>query len=296
MTLDLAWQFLLNGLATGGLYALLAVGLIIAYRASGYLNFCHPYVGMVAAFFYVITQPKIGAGPAAILAVLMGAALSAALYQGVFRRLVDEPLSAKVVVSLAMGIGLQVVGGILLLNYDLLGSSFGSLFEDAENVTVFGARVTYQQMAIPIVGVLVIAGVIYLFQKTDFGLALRATAQNPLSAGLAGIPARLVEVGAWALAGGLAGLTGVLWLSSTSFLIPTFLFEESIRGFIAAMAGGFVDFKRAVMAAFAVGILEQELVGAPEPWNQFPGAVAFGLLTIVALFGLSGQTTMERAE
>ncbi len=85
-------------------------------------------------------------------------------------------------------------------------------------------------------------------------------------------------------------------MSSTSFLIPTFLFEESIRGFIAALAGGFVDFKRAVIAAFAVGILEQELVGAPSPWNQFPGAVAFGLLTIVALFGLSGQRTLERAE
>lgn len=296
MTLDLAWQFLLNGLATGGLYALLAVGLIIAYRASGYLNFCHPYVGMVSAFFYVITQPKIGAVPAAVLAVLIGAAMSAALYQGVFRRLVDEALSAKVVVSLAMGIGLQVVGGILLLNYDLLGASFGSLFEDGENFTVFGARITYQQLAIPIVGLVVILGIVYLFQKTDFGLALRATAQNPLSAGLAGVPARLVELGAWGLAGGMAGLTGVLWLSSTSFLVPTYLFEESIRGFIAAMAGGFVDFKRAVIAAFAVGILEQELVGAPEPWNQFPGAVAFGLLTIVALFGLSSQTTLERAE
>lgn len=296
MTLDLAWQFLLNGLATGGLYALLATGLIIAYRASGYLNFCHPYIGMVAGFFYVITQSSIGAIPAAVLAVLIGALLSAGLYQGVFKRLVDEPLSSKVVVSLAMGIGLQVVGGILLLNYDLLGRSFGSLFDDASSVSILGARMTHQQLALPIVGLVVIAGVIYLFQRTDFGLALRATAQNPLSAGLAGIPARLVELGAWSLAGGLAGLTGVLWLSSTSFLIPTFLFEESIRGFIAALAGGFVDFKRAVVAAFAVGILEQELVGAPEPWNQFPGAVAFGLLTIVALFGLSGQSTLERAE
>lgn len=296
MTIDLAWQFFLNGVATGGLYALLATGLIIAYRASGYLNFCHPYVGMVSAFFYVITQPSIGAVPALVLAIVVGATLSAGLYQGVFKRLVDEPLSAKVVVSLAMGIGLQVVGGILLLNYDILGSSFGSLFEDARNISPFGARMTYQQLALPIISISVIAGVVYLFQKTDFGLALRATAQNPLSAGLAGIPARLVEVGAWALAGGLAALTGVLWLSSTSFLIPTFLFEESIRGFIAALAGGFVDFKRAVIAAFAVGILEQELVGAPSPWNQFPGAVAFGLLTIVALFGLSGQRTLERAE
>lgn len=296
MTLDLAWQFFLNGLATGGLYALLAVGLIIAYRASGYLNFCHPYVGMVAAFAYVISQPRIGALPAVVLAIAIGAALAAGLYQGIFRRLVDEPLSAKVVVALAMGIGLQVVGGVLLLNFDLLGSSFGSLFEDGESISILGASITYQQAALPIVGIVVIAGVMFLFQRTDFGLALRATAQNPLSAGLAGIPARLVEVGAWALTGALAALTGVLWLSSTSFLVPTFLFEESIRGFIAALAGGFVDFKRAVIAAFAVGILEQELIGAPEPWNQFPGAVAFGLLTVVALFGLTNQSTVERAE
>ena len=296
MTIDLAWQFLLNGLCTGGLYALLAAGLIVAYRASGYLNFCHPYVGMVAGFVYVISMDRLGAVPAALLAVALGAALMALLYRGVFRRLVDEPLGAKVVVSLATGIGLQVVGGVLLLNFDLLGRSFGSLFDDGTSITIAGAQITHQQAALPIVGLVVVAAVVLLFTRTDFGLALRATAQNPLSAGLAGIPARLVEVGAWAVAGGMAALTAVLWLSTTSFLVPTFLFEESIRGFIAALAGGFVDFKRATIAAFAVGILEQELVGAPSPWNEFPGAVAFGLLTIVAVLGLAGQRTLERAE
>jgi len=296
MTVDLAWQFLLNGLSTGGLYALLAAGLIIAYRASGYLNFCHPYVGMIAAFVYVITMDALGAVPAALAAIALGAVLMAGLYHGVFRRLVDEPLSAKVVVSLAMGIGLQVVGGILLLNFDLLGASFGSLFDDGDAIDLAGAQLTHQQAAIPLVGITVIAGVVLLVQRTDFGLALRATAQNPLAAGLAGIPGRLVETAAWALAGGMAGLTAVLWLSTTSFLVPTFLFEETIRGFIAALAGGFVDFKRAVVAAFAVGILEQELVGAPSPWNQFPGAVAFGLLTLVAILGLASQRTLERAE
>lgn len=296
MTPALAWQFLLNGLSSGGLYALLAVGLIVTYRASGYLNFCHPYVGMIASFFYIVTMPSMGAFPALLLAVAIGALLSAGLYRGVFRRLVDEPLGAKVVVSLAMGIGLQVVGGVLMLNFDLLGARFGSLFEDGKTVEIFGALLTYQQLTLPIVGCGVIAAIVYLFQHTDFGLALRAAAQNSLSAGLAGIPAALVEVGAWALAGGLAALTGVMWLSTTSFLVPTFLFQESIRGFIAAMAGGFVDFRRAVIAAFAVGIVEQELVGAPSPWNQFPGAVAFAGLTVIALLGLTRHRKLERAE
>ena len=296
MTIDLAWQFFLNGLSTGALYALLAVGIIIAFRASGYLNFCHPYVAMVAAFAYVVTMPAIGAVPALGLAIVIGALLSAGLYQGVFKRIVREPLGAKVVVSQAMGIGLQVVGGIILLNFNILDAHYGSFFEDGKTVKLFGALLTYQQLAMPVIAIGVIGGVFYLFQRTDFGLALRATAQNPLSAGLAGIPARRVELGAWGLSGGLAALTGVLWLSTTSFLIPTYLFDQTIRGFIAALAGGFVDFKRAVIAAFVVGILEQELTGAPSPWNQFPGAVAFGLLTVVALAGLSTQRTMERAE
>lgn len=297
MSVELGWQFFLNGLAAGGMYAMLAAGLIVAYRASGFLNFAHPYVGMLAAYVYVLAMPALGAGPALVVAVAAGAALGGLLYRGVFARVADQPMGAKVVVALATGIGLQVVGGVLFLNFDLLNRDRGSVLPDGAGPVLLGGRITWQQLGLPLSAALVVGGLLWLLHRTDFGLALRATAQNPLSAGLAGVPRRAVEVGAWALAGGLAGLAGVMWLSRSSFLVPTYLFDETIRGFAAALAGGFVDLRRAAAAALALGVVEQELVGAPAPWSEMPGAVSFALITVVAVVGLSSRRlALERAE
>lgn len=295
-------QFTLYGLATGAVYALLACGLVVAYRASGYLNFSHPYVGMLAALAYVLSSATIGVVPALVLGVAVGAAVAAGLYATVFGRLAQGPLGPKVIVSLAAGIGLQVVGGILFVNYgdELLGGAGErSLFPQSQiGWLPDSLAMTWQQAALPVAAIAVLAGILVLFHRTDFGLALRACAQNPLSALLAGLPRRSVELAAWALTGALAALAGILALSSQSFLVPTYLFEESIRGFVAALAGGFVDFKRAVAAALVIGLLENQLVGAGGALADMRGAVTFAVVTVIALAGLAtrGGAVLERAE
>jgi branched-chain amino acid transport system permease protein len=299
--MTLITQYLLYGLVSGGLYALIACGLVVAYRASGFLNFAHPYVGMVATLAFVLTAPTVGVVPALLLGLLVGTALAAGTYVAVFARLSQGPLGPKVIVALAVGICLQVVGGILFIRYqdDLLGGGRRSLLPQSLVGFLPGDLVlTWQQLAVPLLAAVVLVGLLWLFQRTDFGLALRACAQNPLSAGLAGLPRRAVETGAWALTGALAALAGIAWLSSQAFLVPTYLFEESIRGFVAALAGGFVDLRRAVIAAMAIGVLEQQLVGAPAPLDQMQGAVSFALITLIAILGVAGRQSarMERAE
>jgi branched-subunit amino acid ABC-type transport system permease component len=295
-------QYLLYGLSTGALYALLACGLIVAYRASGYLNFAHPYVGMVATLAYVLLVPGVGAVPALLLALLIGAATSAGLYAGLFARLAEGPLGPKVVMSLAVGLSLQVVGGLLFIRYgdELLGgASKRSLLPQTQiDVLPDSLALTVQQLGLPVAAVLALLGLLHLLHRTDFGLALRACAQNPLSALLAGLPRRLVELGAWAIAGGLAALAGILALSSQSFLVPTYLFEEGIRGFVAALAGGFTDLRRAVAAAFVLGVVEQQLIGAGGGLADVAGAATFVLLLVIAVSGLPsrGSVALERAE
>lgn len=295
-------QFLLYGLAAGGLYALLACGLIVAYRASGYLNFAHPYVGMIGALVYVLASATIGVVPAFVLALALGAALAAALYAGIFGRLAQGPLGPKVVVSIATGIGLQAVGGVLFIRYgdDLLGGAGKrSLLPQTQlGFLPDSLALTVQQAALPVAALVTLVALLHLFHRTDFGLALRACAQNPLSAQLAGLPRRAVELGAWALTGVLASLAGILALSSQSFLVPTYLFEEGIRGFVAALAGGFVDFRRAVAAALVIGVVENQLVGAGGTLADLRGAVTFALVTLIAVAGLAsrGGTELERAE
>jgi len=299
MSIDLVWPFLLIGLSAGGLYALLGCGVVLAYRASGYLHIAHAGVAMVSAIAYVILARYMPVGAALLLALGIGAGVTTALYRLVFMRLEAATMAAKVVVSVAAGVGLQAVGGGLLINFDLLEGGprgSGSLFPESTQITIFGASVTAQQLALPVVALVGFAVIQFLLHRTDLGLALRASSQNPLSASLAGVPSRRVTTAAWAATGALAALAGVLSVSVTSFLIPTYLFAETIRALAAALTGAFIDLRRMVIAAFVLGIFEQELVGFSPPWNAMRGALSFALITLVAIFGLSRQLARsERA-
>lgn len=297
MDAGLVWPFLLIGLASGGLYALLGCGVVLAYRASGYLHIAHAGVAMVSAITYTVLTRYMPVGVALLLALAIGAAIATALYRTVFARLESASMAAKVVVSVATGVGLQAVGGILLINFDLLEGGprgAGSLFPESTRFTVFGASISAQQLALPVAALVVVGGLHHMLHRTDLGLALRASSQNPVSASLAGVPSRRVTTAAWAMTGVLAALAGVLSVSLASFLIPTYLFAETVRGLAASLTGAFVDLKRTVIAAFVLGILEQELVGFSPPWNAMRGALSFALITLVAIFGLSRQ--LERSE
>ncbi len=299
MSLELVWPFLLVGLAAGGLYALLGCGTVLAYRASGYLHIAHAGVAMVSALVYVVLVDHLPVGVAALLAVALGAVATWALYRVVFARLERSSMPAKVVVSVATGIGLQAVGGALLVNFGLLDGNRGSvsLFPESVRLEAFGASINAQQAALPVAALLAVVGLQWALHHTDLGLALRAAAQNPVSAELAGLPAQRVTASAWALTGVLAGLAGVLAVSSAAFLVPTFLFAETIRALAASLAGGFVDLRRMAAAGFALGVVESELVGFSPPWNEMRGATSFALITAIAIFGLGRQLgDAERAE
>ena len=299
MSVDLVWPFLLGGLAVGGLYTLLGAGTVLAYRASGYLHIAHAGVAMVSALLYVVLVDPLPVVAAAVLAVAAGATMTWALYRSVFARLERSNMPAKVVVSVATGIGLQAVGGALLVNFGLLDGNRGSvsLFPESFRIELFGASLNAQQAALPVAALLAVGALQWTLHRTDLGLALRAAAQNPTSAELAGLPAQRVTASAWALTGVLAGSAGVLAVSSAAFLVPTFLFAETIRALAASLAGGFVDLRRMAAAGFALGVVEAELVGFSPPWNEMRGATSFALITAIAVFGLGRQLgNAERAE
>lgn len=300
MHADLLWPFFLIGLSTGGLYALLGMGCVLAYRASGFLHIANSGIAMMAAVLYMGIMQDGSLVVALPIALAFGTGLAAALHRYVFARLERAEMSAKVVVSVAAGIGLPALGGVLLINLGLAegGGDRGSVavFSESTRLEIFGASVTHQQAALPVVALVVFALLQWALHRTDLGLALRASAQNPMSAELAGVPAAAVTTGTWAVSGFIAALAGVLSISLSSLLLPTYLFAENIRGLAASLTGGFVDLRRTVVAAFALGVLENQLVGFSAPWNEMRGAVSFALITVVALFGISRLTGSERPE
>ena len=109
---------------------------------------------------------------------------------------------------------------------------------------------------------------------TDLGLALRASSQNPTSASLAGLPGPAHHRRPPGPAPACSPASPACCRSRPRrSSCPTYLFAETVRGLAAALTGAFVDLKRTVLAAFVLGILEQELVGFSPPWNAMRGAL-----------------------
>ena len=204
-------QYLFDGLSTGAIYSLLALGLVIVYRGTGHLNFAQGEMAMLSAFMAWWLSDNwlpiwLAVFACAIFAFVLGA---------VVERVIIRPIAKRSVFA----VGVAAIG--LLLGINALApfmwkvahpEAIGSLFpKDPSNfVTIGGAHWRYENIGVLVV-MLVVAGLLFLlFQKTKLGLAMRAVASNPESAPLAGIKTGQVLMMSWGLAAAVGAIGGVM--------------------------------------------------------------------------------------
>lgn len=272
------------GVGTGAAFALLAVGIVLVYRASGVLNFAHASMAMVCAYvnFELLERfPGVPVGVALLAAVAFGAALGAGLHAVVFRPLAGASQVVKLLASFGVAGALQGLVGVV---FERLGTptTFGrSLFPVDRGVVLFGAAIPYQRLALIGVGVGLAGGLAALLHRTQFGVYVRALAQNPLAARLAGVPERQVQAVTWGLAGATAAVAGVL-VVPFGVLSPLALSGFQLKALAAALVGGFVSPVAAVAGGLGLGLVQELLVEAPPPLDGLRGAVA-GVVVIALL-------------
>lgn len=269
------------GVGTGATFALLAVGIVLVYRASGVLNFAHASMAMACAYvnFELLERfPGMPVGAAMAASVAFGAILGAALWAAVFR-----PLSgASQVVKLLASFGVAgVLQGLVGVVFERLGtpSAFGrSLLPVDRGVHLFGAAIPYQRLALIAAGLGLAGGLAVMLARTQFGAYVRALAQNPLAARLAGVPERRVQAATWGLAGATAAVAGVL-VVPFGVLSPLALSGFQLKALAAALVGGFASPVAATAGGLALGLVQELLVAAPPPIDGLRGAVA-GLVVL----------------
>jgi len=287
-------QYVLTGLSAGSLYALVALGIVLIYRATRILNFAHGDVATVATF---VALALLGQGlpfpGALLLSLLAGGLLAVAFYFSVLvpaqRR--DANLLTQVILTLALALMLQ---GIVTAVWGAEPLPFPFPISATRTFTVGGVVVSHLALATLSVGVVGSVLLYLLVQRTRVGLALRATSENLPAAQTLGLPTRSILALAWGVASALGGVAGV-FLAPALLLDPFFMLDPFLKAFAAAVLGGLNSLPGAIVGGLALGIAES-LTGA---WIsiQFKNTLAFVVIIVVLLVrpeGLFGREFKER--
>ena len=284
------FRFAVIGLGAGSLYALAALGLVLIFRGSKVVNFAQGVMGMMAAYvFYEVHQNwHVTAFLAIPAGLLTSAALGAAFFYLVIRRLRDASNLIKVVATLAL---LLVTQEAVLLIFGAAGRPVSSILP-TNSVTIFGAPIGEDRLCIFGIVIVLTAVLWAVYKYTQFGLATSAVAENPTAAAALAISPDVIAVANWAIGAALGGLAAI-------FLVPiTSLSSENLSLIVipilaAAVIGGFSSFPITTIAGVALGIAQSEVtryVSTPG-WST---AVPFIFVTII-LF-LRGRSIAGREE
>jgi len=262
----------LAGLATGGIYASVALALVMIYQATHHLNFAQGELAMFCTYLaWTLINAGFGYWAAFLLTVGLSFVLGVVIERVVIRPVENSPVLAVVVVFIGLLVILNSVTGWI---YSYTIKTFPSPFP-AE--PLFGNKYMSSHEIGAIGVTLVVLLLLYsFFRFTPLGLAMRAAAQNPASAKLVGIRVGWMLALGWGLACAIGAVAGMM-VAPIVFLDPNMMAGILLYAFAAALIGGVDSPGGAVFGGFLVGVLENVL-GAFVIGNELKLAVALVLI------------------
>jgi branched-chain amino acid transport system permease protein len=274
-------QNLIDALALGSLYALIALGITLVYTVMGMMNFAHGEFIMLAAYaLFVFAGLPFGA--AVGCALLAGIAIALLAERVAFRPVRNADLSAQLVTSLAVAAILQ---NVVTAAVDARAQSVETPAAISESTSIGALSVPNLEFVTLGLTAVVLAGLGWLLYRTRTGLAMRAAAENFEMARLLGVQADRVIAIAFAISGMLAATVGVLIVLRTGQVSPTMGLTPVLVGFVAVVIGGFGRIFGAVIGGLLLGVLSS-LLGAylPEGLAPFRDAIVFTVPVLILIF------------
>jgi branched-chain amino acid transport system permease protein len=281
----------LAGLATGGIYASVALALVMIYQATHLVNFAQGEMAMFCTYLaWSLINAGFGYWPAFLLTVALAFVLGVVIERVVIRPVENSPVLAVVVVFIALLVILNSVTGWI---YSYTIKTFPSPFP----AEPFLGNKYMSSHEIGAIGVtLAVLLLLYAFFRfTPLGLAMRAAAQNPASARLVGIRVGWILALGWGLAAAIGAVAGMM-VAPIVFLDPNMMGGILLYAFAAALVGGVDSPGGAVLGGFVVGVLENVL-GAFVIGNELKLAVALVLIIgvlVVKPTGFFGKVHVTR--
>ena len=283
-------QLFVSGLATGAIYALVAVGFMLLWQTSQTINFAQGEFVMIPAFFvlWAIRFLGIDFWPA----VGIGVIVSLIILGFLFKRMIVDPMIKHGVLPMVIStIALSIFLKEMVKDfYSSQAQPFPSLIPSSD-INFFGAVISTQNIFILIIASLTVVALNFLLNGTRLGRAMQATAQNPTVARILGIPVERMILYTFLINAALVALA--------SFLISPIYLAKFTNGdvlglaaFIAAIVGGFNQVRGAIVGGLVLGVTEN--LAAAYISAQYRGAIPLILLIVVILWRPHGL--MGRAE
>ena len=282
-------QLLVSGLATGAIYALIAVGFTLLWQTSQTINFAQGEFVMLPAFFILIAMNY---GAPFWLACLIGIAVSVVVLGIMFKFIIVDPMLRHgvlplVISSIALALFLKETVKDF---YSSQAQPFPVLI-NAADVHIFGAVISTQSLAVLAVAIATVMGLSLLLNKTRLGRMMQATAQNPTLARILGVPVKRMVLYTFLVNAVLVAIASIL---ISPIYLAKFTNGETLgmAAFLAAIIGGFNQVRGAILGGIILGILDN--LSAAYLSSQY--RAAFPLLILIVVILLRPQGLLGRVE
>jgi branched-chain amino acid transport system permease protein len=301
-------QQFINGLTLGSIYGLIAIGYTMVYGIIGMINFAHGDVFMVGAFVSLITviifgitgTSSVALGIGALILVAAISMVIAGVYGWTIERLAYRPLRgsfrlAPLITAIGVSIFLQnfvqATQGARVKPLNAIISGGFTILEGND----FVVRITYMQILIVVLTVVLMSGFTYLISKTSLGRAQRACEQDMKMAMLLGIDVNTTISTTFVIGAALASVAGLMYLLYYGVIDFYIGFSAGIKAFTAAVLGGVGSLPGAMLGGMVIGLIE--VFFAAYFSSEYKDVAAFSMLIVVLIFmpqGLLGRPEIEK--
>ncbi|MFC4587052.1 branched-chain amino acid ABC transporter permease [Sphaerisporangium corydalis] len=284
-------QTLIGGIGFGAVYALVAMGFSIVYRTMGLVNFAHGSVVMIGAyaastFSMTVALPF----PVAIVIAIVVTGLIGLVIERVLRPLEGRDFDLMLIGTIGFG---TVLEALAILIWGATGHAVPSPVGSAP-LDVFGVRVrAYSLVVIAVAAGATVLLALFL-RRTKLGAAMQAVAMDPQAATAVGVHVGRSNAMAFAIGAGLAALAGGL-IGPMLYVSPVMGGSLGIKGFAAAIFGGFGSIPGAIVGGMAFGILDSFAAGTFQGYSELVVFLVFTVAIMILPTGIFGERTVNRA-
>ena len=288
--MDTVIQLLLTSLSIGAIYGALGVAYVVVHRMTGIVNFAVGDIAVAGAFGAVVASAVLPPIAAIMVGGVSAALVSVVMYHLAIHPLRKQGLMVQTIVTLGVGIairsGLQLIFGT--------GPYQFAPITDGPSVILLDAAITRQSIWVVVITVIAYILLAMFFNRTMTGKALSACAVNRYAAGVVGINLTVMATIAFALSGAVAGVVLATQVPS-SFITVGAGFALGLKGFIAAILGGFDNIGLTLAGGFLIAIVET--LAALTISTSHASTILFGLLIVLLIVrpqGLTRKLVTER--
>lgn len=282
---------IINGLSTGSMYALVAIGYTMVYGIAKMINFAHGDIIMAGAYFALIAMCFVGPIPAILFSIVATAALGVLTEKVAYKPLRGKG-SLEVLIT-AIGVS-YLLENVFLLIFGSAARTFPQIMPKG-TINLGGISIKYITVITLVVTAVCTAVLLFFINKTKLGKAMRAVSEDQGAAQLMGINVNTTVSLTFAIGSGLGAIAGVIYGCAYSLITPYIGLMLGIKAFIAAVLGGIGSVPGAMVGGLMLGVAESLTIAYIS--SDFSDAVVFGILILVLLVkpaGLFGKNVREK--